>query len=244
MNVGDHTYLPLLLSGQMVKAVLDGRKTQTRRVVKPQPKWLEAGDGLPAMWEFSGYEGNNPKHPLFGGHGEAFTDAEMKDILNEGWWPCPYGKPGDWLWVRETWGIDSALEMGSVGCLLHNLDIAYRADGKEIAHHVPREVYNHYLPQFEQDSDGSGDIRWKPSIHMPFWASRIHLPITAVRAERLQDITEADAVAEGVGSPFTRDCKVPKFSNLWNSLNAKRGYGWSVNPRVWVITWGKPEVQK
>ena len=122
---------------------------------------------------------------------------------------CPYGQVGDRLWVRESFGY------------LIDGGIAYRAncDSWHLKHGLT--------------------IPWKPSIHMFRKDSRITLEITGVRVERLQEITEEDAQSEGIKQlHFTTGMKVncmPQFIELWDSLNAKRGYGWEVNPWVWVI---------
>jgi hypothetical protein len=174
----------------MVRALLDGTKTQTRRLCPTQP--FEA-DGL--------------FHSFYpwgeGGHGIYETEAEMRAefdpvVLRHCRW-----RPGDRLWVRETWREGSVPMGGS---------IFYRADEPE---HV-----------------GAG---WKPSIYMPRWACRLKLDVVATRIERLQDISERDACAEGMGSPLTRDCKVPKFKELWDKLNSKRA-PWASNPLVFVVT--------
>jgi len=179
--------LPILFSGPMVQAILDGRKTMTRRVVKPQP----AGD------EFNG----------FNAFGEAIFYPRSDDSDDAGLRRCPHGQPGDRLWVRETWQ--------------HNPygGIVYRA-GSGIL-----------------NCDGRG---WRSPICMPRWASRITLEITAVRVERVQDISEEDAMSEGAmfcnhGVEHDGMHYRCGFCALWNSLNAKRGYGWDTNPWVWVL---------
>lgn len=144
---------------------------------------------------------------------------------------CPYGKPGDRLWVRETW-----LARGGGAAAL------YRADYEDV------------------EAAGLGGLYggWKPSIFMPRWASRITLEVVNVRVERVQDITEADAIAEGVTCeergekcsgfrppgntsidpeecPSCIDGYIPIYQRLWDSINSKRGFGWETNPWVWVI---------
>jgi len=166
---------PILFNSEMVRAVLDGRKTQTRRVCKHQDI------------DYSGL-----------GSEEVF-------------YLSPYGKPGDQLWVRETWGLGSMFQtMYKAGC-----NPGYKpVDG------------------------------WKPSIHMHRYRSRIQLGVLDVRVERIQDISEDDARAEGINpdSPLYGDCGgypwegfTPAFRRLWNSINEKRGFGWDTNPWVWVI---------
>ena len=184
---------PILFSSEMVKAILDGRKSMTRRVVKPQPDAVAAfQDGQPT----EAYYGGWPK----GGYAKKLT--------------CPFGQPGDQLWVRETHFrfIEISAKGGSKKAL-------YRADHPEWF------------------------CKWRPSIHMPRWASRLTLEITAVRVERVQDISADDAEAEGFsfihapeGTPSGRYQHEEKFARYWDSLNAKRGYGWDANPWVFVIS--------
>ena len=188
---------PILFSGAMIRAILDGTKTQTRRVMKPQPNTL-------AEYEFSPYIGH------------INLSLQSKQVVK-----CPYGTPGDGLWVRETF--------------------AYYPDVKHV---IYREREGAELAA--QGTDLSGC--WKPSIFMPRWASRITLEVKAVRVERVQDITEDDAKAEGATPlevPHLREAMEQGglrygahkfgFSELWDSINAKRGFGWDANPWVWVV---------
>lgn len=196
---------PILFSLPMVLAILDGRKTQTRRPVKPQ---IPADAREVAFW----WHGALPE--------ETSAPAGVYYSIPSGLrsQPCPYGKPGDRLWVRETWARSSDYD----GQVLLGTDcrVLYRAD------------------------DGIQPSRWRPSIFMPRWASRITLEITGVRVERLQQIRETDAVAEGYqatqnarGEGSTaRDW----FWHLWDSINGER-YPWSSDPWVWVIEFRKLE---
>ena len=177
---------PILFSSPMVRALLDGRKTQTRMVVKPQP--------------------SNEVDAVFGSF--AFGPP-----LHER--TSPYGIPGDRLWVRETWATTKSVQAGFNG------HIAYKSDPQE----------QHTGP-------------WKPSIHMPRCFSRISLEITAVRVERLQEITEADAMDEGAEPVLVPPDggsapHVEGFRALWDTINAKRGFGWDADPWVWVIEFRK-----
>ncbi len=171
-----------------VKAILEGRKTQTRRVIKPQPVFDSA--------DLNG-------KPYFRWRGLERSQWALSTY-------CPYGQVGDRLWVRETFYTDNYRRS-------NGLPVLYKADGETRS--------------------------WKPSIHMPRWASRITLEITGVKVERVRDISEADAVAEGVlvyTPPSYRMMLVPSpvdtFAELWDSINAKRGYGWDVNLYVWAPT--------
>jgi hypothetical protein len=205
---------PILFNAEMVRAVFDGRKSQTRRVIKPQPPKPIAD----AFVDDDGYIVWAP-----------FPESNYR----RGGKPCPYGAPGDRLWVRETWALGGDY-----------------ANAK--ACQVPTsERSPEYIRYSAHQEKGPYTGRWRPSIHMPRWASRITLEVTGVRVERVQDITEVDAYAEGVdagcnncGNPQgTKGCgcnnrqpmPVDAFVYLWNSINEKRGFGWWENPWVWVV---------
>ncbi len=201
---------PILFSAPMVRAILAGTKTQTRRVVKPQP------------------------HPL----GDDPVTAKKR---------CPYGQPGDRLWVRETFAVrgnEDGHPERTDGTLCGEREAPrfYRADCKQTDYGMWQ------LP------DGSLLEGWRSSLHMPRWASRITLEVVSVRVERLQNISEPDAQAEGClpdkhflnqlshlrGSDAVR--AVPsklytakeRFAQLWDSINAKRA-PWASNPWVWAV---------
>lgn len=188
---------PVIFNGEMVRAILDGRKTQTRRVMKPQPEpCYRGGHWWPSNTFKTMLHIEEQMQNGAGGWGGLAGDA------------CPFGQVGDRLWVRETWA--------EAGASAPDLTL-YRSNYPA---HVPAGYEN--VPEAE-------DIRWRPSIHMPRWASRITLEITGVRVERLQDISEADAIAEGGTKHFNIDW----FGPLWASI-----YGvdsWNANPWVWVI---------
>lgn len=192
------TEKPILFNGDMVRAILDGRKTQTRRVLKVAP-----GD-----W-FVDAPTRIKCHALDGGcYGFASENATYK---------CPYGKPGDSLWVRETWS--GSTESSYIYKPSEGHRIWYRANN---------------------DRPTWAEGHWKPSIFMPRWASRINLEVRAVRVEQLRNISEADARAEGTNPSIVgRDLDHLKyragFMALWDSINAKRGYSWESNPWVWVV---------
>lgn len=194
---------PILFTGEMVRAILEGRKTQTRRVVKL---------------------------PIIDRNGSG-CELGASEILQY----CPHGQVGDRLWVRETFTTDFLGPLNK---------IVYRADKPE------------------------ANCTWKPSIFMGRKHSRITLGIACVRVERVQDISKADAIAEGIdrvknlpgwknyefktahprkGQPATdKEHRIhayesPRaaFKSLWDSINAKRGFGWEKNPWVWVIEFRK-----
>ncbi|HCF3848856.1 TPA: hypothetical protein RNI42_000264 [Pseudomonas aeruginosa] len=196
---------PILFNDQMVRAILEGRKTVTRRVVKPQPDFLG-----------SMVDPNTPFKTL---------DAGLHARIT-----CPYGEPGDRLWVREAWAADAQVDAIAPSDLSQGEPIWYPAD----------------LSVRQTGCSMISKGRVRPSIHMPRWASRILLEITAVRVERLQDISEEQALAEGVrGEPcdHTRqacadigcwgDTAKGAFGFLWESLNGEGS--WAANPWVWVV---------
>lgn len=171
------TERPILFSAPMVRALLDGTKTQTRRVVKnPALLWLE--------------------------------QFEPKYVALPGNHLSPYGYAGDRLWVRETWGVlfDDAADRD---------DPTWWA-----ADYAPGELDQQARPR-----------RWRPSIHMPRWRSRIDLDVTGVRIERLQDISYDDAVAEGIAHDYPK--AVAQYRDLWEDINGAGS--WATNPWVWVI---------
>jgi hypothetical protein len=199
---------PILFSTEMVKAILDGRKTQTRRVVK-----IDTLAELKSHIEY--VPGVFPRYRFKAGNMEWF-------VL------CPYGKPGDLLWVRETF---CPIKQDTGG-----FRYEYKADG--------------YEPTMWLDE------KWKPSIHIPKDAARIWLEITNVRVERLQDISNGDAMREGVESidhgvhwrNYVKDeisCFIhPRhsFESLWKSINGSNwNRDWSLNPFVWVVEFKRIE---
>lgn len=192
---------PILFSGQMVRAILEGRKTQTRRVAKIGDGSHVEDEDIPAAYE------DGSRDPWI-------MDFQTKHYPQWVKRHCPYGKPGDRLWVRETWA--------DTGWPLTGPAIAYRADPDHADHDMPR---------------------WRPSIHMPRWASRITLEVVSVRVERLQEISEEDAKAEGINNAGeqwecyccggTKSTARGSFETLWESINGPES--WDANPWVWVV---------
>lgn len=171
--------------------------------------------------------------------GPDYPDADC-DMIK-----CPYGKPGDRLWVRETWCLkeeDGRAVYNSEG----NLDSTccwYLADGVHVVA-CDGDGFQRYR------KDGTEASPWSPSIHMPRWASRITLEIKGVRVEQLHDMKPEDPVAEGCPrslefTPCDYDQVIKDaaedFPKLWNSINEKRGFGWNKNPWVWVIEFERIE---
>lgn len=195
---------PILFSGSMVKAILEGRKTQTRRVVKGEPV---------DMVRFIGSD-NKPT----GEYGWCSHERVISKHVT-----CPYGNPGDHLWVRETFRA------------FNDGDTFYRADQQE-----------DYIPVHADDEPE--DWKWQPAIFMPRSQSRITLEVTAVLVQRLQEITEEDAKAEGVEPQVLNGAArglgdalgvkplvyMSAYANLWNKINGKK-HPWESNPWVWCV---------
>ena len=212
---------PILFKPPMVRAILEGRKTQTRRIMKPQPYAFSQGKGnMPALIKLRESDSNyNVPHNI-----------------------CPYGQVGDRLWVRETWretwsSSHNPMDKPSK----HETGVEYRATWNGRRDPEARTIVTNG-PRYGGDMAKDGHVKWRPSIYMPRWASRITLEVVGVKVERVQEINGTDAQAEG----WPRDQELfPTvnagykanfwFSNLWDSINAKRGYGWSVNPWCWCV---------
>ncbi|CDY79422.1 Phage-related protein [Caballeronia glathei] len=200
---------PILFSGPMVRALLDGSKTQTRRVIAQQPSDGWAFEVPPFFGRISSPHPKKGRFGVFVRRGIG-TDFPEIDLI-----PCPYGMPGDSLWVRETWNHAPA----AIG--------ATRDEDGPFA----------YAAGYATESTIDG--KWRPSIHMPRYASRITLEVTSVRVERLHDITDADALAEGVDRTNT---SIPgyareRFVRLWTSINGNES--WASDPWVWVVEFKK-----
>ncbi len=209
---------PILFSGAMVRAILDGKKTQTRRVINPQIEWNE---------------GIFQRRKT--GTIDQFTYVEF---LRR----CPYGKIGNLLWVRETWQ-----------------KVFERADGQRFTEPFVG-AQKSWIEYAATPRDEHEPPQWRPSIFMPREYCRINLEITGVRVERLQNITREDAKAEGVSNIWGWDEKrnakhpehfrravlnpyVANYSVLWDEINGARGFGWDVNPWVWVVEFKRVEVR-
>lgn len=207
---------PILFSGSMVRAIREGRKTQTRRIVKPQP-FIDPKWGL--TWEPRGHALNKPSYVERNVNWNPISNA----MIDFG---CPHGQPGDWLWVKETWRTTDSLDHVKPSNIRPGAQIEYKAGG-----HNVNGFQGHPL---------TGMGRWRPSIFMSKWMSRVILEIVSVRVERLKDISGSDCCAEGCkggnGSiPGYAFSATPRehYRHVWESIN---GVGsWLTNPYVWVI---------
>jgi hypothetical protein len=205
---------PIIFSGPMVRAILDGKKTQTRRVMKPQPNPITKGPADSKIIYTSGW----------------FEGGDVPDYVLK---RCPFGVPGERLLVREQHQImvaDSAMKYGEIDYD----EIDYKTGkGLRVVYCATDEIEEFYNEDQERDSSAT-----RPSIFMPRWASRIALEITGVRVERVQDISDEDILFEGFKmnnqAVFSLGYK-PAFKRLWDSINSKRGFGWDANPWIWVI---------
>lgn len=213
---------PILFNAEMVRAVLDGRKTQTRRVVKfPVKRWqfMEDYHGE----DLDGWLADTPDAAEWCGWGW----CEGRQVQNTPHLRCPYGARGDKLWVRETWRIDMAGGSTIDGASDFSYDVSYRAGGDDLElRHAGSLDDDPYI----KTADSGPEHGWRPSIFMPRWASRITLEVAGVRVERVQEITHDDALAEGIST-----APIDGFADLWGSINDKRGYSWDSNPWVWVV---------
>jgi hypothetical protein len=230
---------PILFSAPMVRAILEGRKTQTRRVVKPQPP---AGHALHGFTTFSTRMTDVGKAVWARGDSPLLCDVHRVR--------CPYGQPGDRLVVRETWQYADWTEDGMPW-------IRYRADqATRLIEDTPEDWSERLtdawaslsVPENYALDNRAADRRWRPAIHMPRWASRILLEVTGVRVERLQDISEPDAIAEGCAGghgviPGYSYSATPReqYRALWESINGPGS--WDANPWVWVVEFKRIEAQ-
>ena len=199
---------PILLKPALYDATVAGRKTQTRRIIKPQPRL-----------------GASPRQALDTGR---WAWRSSGGVRGE-WFSCPYGVPGDRLYVKEK-----LVRLGNYA--------AYARDDEYVQLACTRPSHLARWGNIATGQDWTRD--WLSPMHMPKWAARLWLEITGVRVERVQDISEDDALAEGACREYLT-CgqwdeipNAPKrhFARLWDSINAKRGYPWESNPWVWAIT--------
>lgn len=199
----------LPLSAPMVRATLCeiDPKTQTRRVMKL--------DDIPQSAQFTGWQDHRGRPAAM------FSWTEDKSVSSFGGLCCPYGEPGDRLWVREAWRVSSAHDALPPRDIPQDVSIEYIADGR-----------------------GYFDGRYRHARFMPRWAARITLEVTGIRVERLQDISDDDAIAEGIertgrhwksygGAGRFYRSPIRSYESLWESING--GGSWAANPLVWVV---------
>lgn len=197
---------PIILSGPSVRATLDGRKTQTRRV---------------AM------------HAIRGVQLARLAADPAPDVA-----ACPYGQPGDRLWVRETFRVYEGMQ--SVDWMGWEWDLLEGPLPKSRDHGMGYSLSVEYRAD---DPDEPEREPWRPSIFMPRWASRLTLELTAIRVELLQDISAEDALAEGIerdddeanAGQYWREATGARYADRWDELNRERGFGWDLNPWVWAL---------
>jgi len=217
----------MLFSGPMVRALLAGQKTQTRRLVNPQP---DTSDGW-VRWGSKRYDNGDGVHQFH------TDDASARRLMVPA---CPYGVPGDRLWVRESWNVSG---------------LAFGMRPSEAAKVASPKAWRYAA------TDRSWKHGWKPSIHMPRRASRITLELTVIRVERLQEISEEDARAEGIASvrpspsassvfcvgngesgPYFETAR-DAYAVLWDAINAERAT-WKSNPFVWTVEFRELEIAR
>ncbi len=219
---------PILFSGPMVRAILEGRKTQTRRVIKRPP--------VPYEWPTDG--------PQFAFLAKDYPSLKKMGHIAVGLqhnaWVCPYGSVGDRLWVRETWAYHLSADREK------SVQEWVKEEASEGRLHLDFRASGHM-----QTGCGGAAGRWRPSIHQPRWASRILLEVTEVRVQRLNDIDDDDALAEGlkdtlqwgdetvkenryeVGDIKSSDA-IECYALLWDSINGEGS--WDTNPWVWAVS--------
>jgi hypothetical protein len=224
----------MIFTGESIRAILNGKKTQTRRVIKPQPleSWMTNGtsaSGNPVDWSryYKTVRGQTRKNLWI------MHPTENKEIT------CPHGGPGDRLWIREAFAHLADLKTKDPGTAALMSRAFFRADHPTGLSH-----------------DDATDLKWRSPLFLPRELCRITLQITNIRVERIRDINEADAIAEGVrqlrdGSGTYAGREGPgnlvtpwptakeAFADLWDSINAKRGFSRDSNPWVWVISFRK-----
>ncbi len=243
---------PILFRPDVVRAILNCKpgvwpaepidpalpmKFQTRRVVKPQPLYK-------APWYII-----TSKKPMRLKNGvicsEFKTNVLEKVTQALSGMPCPYGVPGEELWVREQMKCIRELSTGGVW-----FDVKFSADGaysNDDRHDQPSGDQTEWFINYRNWYDAGDDTRVIPSIHMPRWACRLHLEVKRVRVGRVQEISYKDCSAEGIhedgacndygAGGRVRDA----FAALWDSINAKRGYSWESNPWVWAVDFMRKE---
>jgi len=250
----------IIMNDFSVQRILSGAKTQTRRVVKLRNLPNSEIASIHRDGAGFGWIAWSPK--------PVSAEETARIYPGPSGFPCPYGKVGDHLWVRETWRIESFLEGepvwfgyradGDVAIEDSTDDPRYEAWWERIAVQSTDELIKMNWPRKDADdvfhwNHKCSPLRWRPSIFMPRWASRITLKITDIRVERVQEISGEDCVNEGattltdLNMMLSKKDKTPFheqnnrkaraiFQALWDSINSKKGYSWNDNPWVWCIS--------
>jgi len=233
---------PILFKGEMVRAIVAGDKTQTRRIIKPQPPaWFKM--------RWPPHEGNE----IVG----VREDGESYSLK------CKYTQ-GDTIWVRENWKPYAWDDGGIVTPLYQADNVIGKPNDLWRCHEDPDgDKYNDWWMKITDELEKSGclttnegvfidtldHLKWRPSIFLPRSMCRILLEVVSVRVERVAEISHADALAEGINPNGeyndygTGSKNADQFAELWDSINAKKGFGWKVNPWVWVIEFKRIEVK-
>lgn len=217
---------PIIFSTPMVQAILQGRKTMTRRVIKSKTGLFQVSK--------ANYE-PDAAH-FYHDRSVSMLDENERDV---GTLFCPYGNPGDRLWVRETWNYGDPNDLVPGEITGDKCGFIGQIDGREVEWVW---VYKASCPEVHPIK---GELNWKPSIYMPRSASRILLEIINVRVERVQDISEDDAIMEGaemamfeaVNPDFSTNSYKNGFMKIWTNINGNES--WNANPWVWVIEFKK-----
>lgn len=240
---------PTIFSTEMVRAVLDGRKTQTRRIIKPQPEYE---DGYRYWWKGDWDTRGGPRAGVctHGNPGNGEATWSLDEIVEH----CPYGKVGDTLWVREAWSFIGT-GWSSDAPNQETIYVGYKADNSRRDIILPYDTEKCELCNglkipgkinpYGETTDREAYLEWqqkwwekqknKSARFMFRWAARIFLEITNIRVERVQNITLADIKAEGLSIDRKFQETKDAWIELWDSLNSKRGYCWDKNPFVWII---------
>ncbi|MFV9668317.1 hypothetical protein ACNY68_04885 [Pantoea sp. KXB25] len=220
--------LPIIFNADMVRAVLDGRKTQTRRIIQSPAKNMQARGHECISYRAPGDQWYQDYVFSMRDRSGVWQDYKHEQFLAK----CPFGAAGDRLWVREAFRV--------MGRATDVARLMYKARERNSFTESTRTV-----PINKCNKQSS--YNWTPSIHMPRWASRITLEITGVRVERLQDISDSDAKSEGCwygrggGEPDFAVNPSDHFPTLWASIYGEES--WQANPWVWVIEFKRVEVK-
>lgn len=232
----------ILFSAPMVRALLEGKKTQTRRIIKAKKHKLERQAYIFKIDRVE--QDTDGTYSLY-----APKDSGRRELF----YKCPYGEPGDRPWVRETWRPVSWYPNSYVVQFMADLknidiDVPDTSNGEEWIDRMLQRCSDECIAagieadddgMFQWEEDSENPIKWRSPIFMPRWASRITLEITEVRVQRLQEISEEDAAAEGVEPAklyISDECGpfVAAYSTLWDSINGAGS--WDANPWVWAVS--------